>query len=419
MRVVISGGGLSALSNAVQLLRVGASVTLISPAAPAWPGYSGLWSPSLRVLQDLDILSEVESKGMHLGTRTQGYKSWQQRDPRSWMMRPKEGLSLSPDSPALLFVENSQLLSALYRKMHTLGQKSSLSEKRGVVSAIDTKGKVVQLDDASRVPYDILIGADGSYSAVRLAAGVGAQTGLRYRGYYVFRGHVSQQMIDERFRPSSAELLRQQAWQTFGPSSRFAVVPTKEGYCWFFAVTAAAPSAGDRHRGAPAAPLQNQSRPASQEELASLFALAATFHEPTLELLQNTPSGTVTACPAFSSSVDAIQAPPSALPDSVLLTGDARCTHDPILAVGAGLALEDSKHLVTALQSGPLSSCGARLEALRVPRLSRLSLLSSAAQLVGHVESPALCAVRDALLSSLPSPLLGAVLDQVIKKSVQ
>lgn len=383
-----------------------------------------MWSPSLRVLRDLDILSEVESKGAHLGTRTQGYKSWQQRDTRSWLMRPQEGLSQSPDSPSLLFVDNSHLLSVLSKKMRAVGRISSLTEKRGVVAAVDTQGNEVQLDDGIRVPYDVLIGADGSSSAVRKSLAAGGETSapfLRYRGYTVFRGLVTQQEVDKRFRPASAELLREQAWQTFGPGSRFAVVPTPGGgYCWFFAVTATAPNAAGRPGGAPsppAAPLQNDTRCASKEELTSLASLAASFHEPTLELVQHTPAGNVTACPAFSSSVDAVQA--SALPPNVFLTGDARCTLDPILAVGAGLAIEDSKHLVTALQSGPLSSCGARLEALRVPRLRRLSLLSSAAQLVGHVESASLCSVRDAVLSSLPSPLLGAVLDGVIRKSAQ
>lgn len=420
MRVVVCGSSVSGLSSVCQLLRVNSvkSITLIDPSLHEFnprllQGYTGLWSPALRCMKDLGILSSIEKAGRYIGVS--GYKSSHQVDSGRWLMKPSIMAPNSEDltRPSLLFISNAELISILYSKM-LFSADNSLDLQSSRLSGVDEANRTVTTSAGGTIAYDLLIAADGAHSTVRSLIGHPVQ--LQYRGYHVYRGHISAADADHALKenPSAADTLINQAWQTFGPGCRFAVVPTTDGFQWYAAVTSLPPSSATTaaeiaFQGA----LQNNSRSLSAADHTRLSNAIKGFHSPVEALVRNTTN--VTVCPAYSTTT--ASAPPKG--SSICYAGDANWTLDPILAVGAGIAVEDSWLLKSAL-ARPIQATevASAVDLARRDRLQILSVLSDLAQSVGHMRSPLACSIRDGLLGALPHSVTTAVLDAVIKQSV-
>lgn len=415
MKVVVVGGGVAGLGACAQLGRLSRNlvsrVTLITGNGrdPSTNLSTGLWSPALRALRRLGVLDEVVLCGRYLSDS--GYKVSDQHDPTHWLMRPSRGVDSRGDIslPSLLFIKNSDLLNILQIVVKECPLATEVVND-GVIgvgpSAVTTQG-------GESIEYDLLIAADGSRSTVRTLTEPKIPP-VSYRGYHVFRGSITRDVVEATFSASSALLLSNQAWQSFGPGCRFAVVPTTTGYQWFAAVTMSPPSKGNDDCG----PLGNATRTPSAAELATLTSALEQFHEPCPALIRHTAPQDLSISPAFSSSVSTLsQASPGK--SKVVYLGDANFTIDPILAVGAGVALEESVLLATAIvQSGSDPYAVSRaLETnhQRRDRLLRLAVLSDLAQLVGHVDSSRLCRIRNWLLGILPTGATGAALDSLIR----
>jgi hypothetical protein len=215
-------------------------------------------------------------------------------------------------------------------------------------------------------------------------------------------------------------------------------------YAWFAAVSrkGPAPSAGDSSPTPFSGPFSNKSYTASP---ALLGDLRETLHgwpklvEDVLDQTRHIDYSDVTVTPAWASrKVEQVSKVYSLVTDyaptgtasaagggamPVAFVGDAFHTFDPILAVGAGAALEQARALYYCLQSstGGDTSAASIATALHqfngtvCARAQKLDVVSDLAQRVGVVQSPLLSLYRNAVMSILPEKAKGRVMDSMIR----
>jgi hypothetical protein len=135
---------------------------------------------------------------------------------------------------------------------------------------------------------------------------------LKYRGYKVYRGHTPYHTLSPQalaaatgsLSPSLSDVASQvQAFQTWGLSTRFAVVPTQEGLAWFAAVSCTNRPRfywQDRDREGPLNQILNF--PLKEDrEMQILREIFQDWHQPIPELLASTDSTQVVCSYALSS----------------------------------------------------------------------------------------------------------------------
>lgn len=136
------------------------------------------------------------------------------------------------------------------------------------------------------------------------------------------------------------------------------------------------------------------------------------WHQPISELIANSEDD-IYRCPAYACLQPRLSTQPN-----VVAVGDALHTFDPIMAVGAGFAIESahalSQSLIQNSNTEPLTSQIRRYEKVLLPRIRTLSRVSHLAQLVGHIDSQHACTVRDCALSCVPNAIKGHAMDRVI-----
>jgi hypothetical protein len=161
---------------------------------------------------------------------------------------------------------------------------------------------------------DLLIAADGTFSQVFKSLYPASDNRPAYRGYRVYRGYsearkdVSHEIErrNESEETNSSSRLPQEVssryceygFQTWGPSFRFACVPTVAGNAWYIAV-ASTEAIGATSRGAGGSsespsrrpftgPFSNSSVTVGKEEFDSLRAVLNEWHSPIKQILDGT-----------------------------------------------------------------------------------------------------------------------------------
>jgi len=482
MQVVVSGGGIAGLSAAayLRLLPQVARVTVLEKTPrpdtaskfksfPTEKKFTGLWTPALKCLDELCSSSTTKALMQDASfISDSGYRGWKKGE---WLIKPNKGLSpYLPDSiaPALGFFTNKAILTALHESLHRqgspVGRSTCLAPEIRYSTSLTSIHPGHVHTTAGALACDLLIAADGAESATySLLHGNGqnhaASTRLRYRGYDVYRG-ITRQVQDEVG----------DSFQMWGPGARFAMVPVRasrvssmpaqgaqgkhsktawshhknkgstgsvsgEGdekeYAWFAAVSRKGPSPGDT--SVPfSGPFANRSFTAGPAQLA---ALRVQLHgwpslvESVMDQTKHIDYSDVTVAPAWASrGVEQLskvyslknghgQAGSGTMP--VAFIGDAFHTFDPILAVGAGAALEQARTLYYCLSAqtaqADIATALQQFNSKICTRAQKLDVISDLAQRVGVVQSPLLALYRNALLSVLPERVKGRAMDSVIR----
>ncbi|MCQ1999904.1 FAD-dependent monooxygenase [Arthrobacter zhaoxinii] len=168
-KVGIVGSGAAGLTAAILLADAGVDVEVLEKESGPSPLGSGitLQGNALRIFRQLGIWEEIATKGFafsELGLRAP--------DPAGTVLSVVDDVRTGgADLPATLGMYRPDLADALRRRAADAGVRISYGRK---VKGVEQDGGTVTVitDDGERLPYDLLIGADGLHSAVRAAIGI-------------------------------------------------------------------------------------------------------------------------------------------------------------------------------------------------------------------------------------------------------
>lgn len=415
MRIVISGGGLAGLSTAafLRVSNIASSISILEPtlnsiqgdqdemfqtksennqqpAFDVFPMQTGLWTSEMKLLTvDLKMSSDILP--FVSVDQLAGYR----KKNGSWIVRPYFGLSAfnaSSAAPSLSFVSNRTLVDRL---------KNILERDVEIISSqVEAiSGSSLTTADGTLIDFDLLVDAGGTWSNLKHPGLEKNGDFVRYQGYKVWRGF-------------SKDIVCPDSFQTWGPRSRFAVVPSIHGGSMWYAAVSCEQDGGKNRMLAANGPLYNGSVRETRNGRKFLQNHFKNWHQPISELIANSEDG-IYRCPAYASLQPRLSTQPN-----VVAVGDAFHTFDPIMAVGAGFAIESahalSQSLIQSSNTESLTSQIRRYEKFLLPRIRTLSRVSHLAQLVGHLDSQHACTVRDCALSCVPNAVKGHVMDRVI-----
>ncbi|CAM9951535.1 unnamed protein product [Ectocarpus sp. 12 AP-2014] len=345
-------------------------------------------------------------------------------------------------------------------------------------------------DGGWEADFDLLVGADGPQSFVRdrvvLAAEAGATggrrgdagcsvagtgavagseaaaAGPRRRGYTVYRGVCSSSSSSRRSSEGAPRIDEEGGWglasfQTWGPGLRFASVPLAgDERMWFATVedglvgADGGPADKDQHFPSCGGGGGEGEGEQNHEKKRFLLETFGGWHAPVGSLLRATAEGSITREDARAMSRQGLRDIAAAASAArrrsrgggggggVVLVGDAAHTLDPVLAQGAGVALEDAfflaHHLkdfndrqnkrsaaVTAGEAGDrLEEALSRYDEERLQRALLLSVLSDVSQALGQLRRPEwLVRARDSTLARyIPATLSSRVFDGLMEASL-
>ena len=160
-KVLVVGGSVAGMSCAIELRKGGVAVDLID-IDPDWRSYGAgitITAPTLRALKTLGVLGQVKT----LGAVWNGAKVFSQAGE---LLEELSIPPLAPDLPGTGGIMRPVLHKILSDRTLELGANVRLGL---TVTGLEQRGDrvEVQLSDGSRDAYELVIGADGIFSAMR------------------------------------------------------------------------------------------------------------------------------------------------------------------------------------------------------------------------------------------------------------
>lgn len=367
MRVAVVGAGIGGLAVAGGLRRGGAEVTAFEarPMLRTQGVALSLFANGLSALDALGSGEEVRALG----------------------------LDTPPDIPAGVRDSQGTWLSRMGSQVVASAHVVPRSELHAVLASrleqpILTGVEVERVSDDGRIgvagvgslpAFDLVVAADGVRS--RLRAQLPGDPGVRYSGYYAWRGLTGLQVDQGRL---------QGLGELWGSGRRFGMAPLRSGRFYWFATAAAA---WDSPPGASLAAVQEHFRG---------------WHRDVAAMLDATDAEDVSQLP-----ICALPSAPNRLTwGRTVLLGDAAHAMTPDLCQGANQALEDAAQLVHSLGSAiaedrpapaVVSLALSRYEAARRPRVARLIAGSRRMGRLGQLDGGLAVAARNAAMRLTPT----------------
>lgn len=330
-RVLIVGGGIGGLTAAVALKRKGINAEVVEQN-PDWSVYGvGIIQPSnmLRALRGIGLGDACLARG-------RPFQGWHFCDAQGNRLAEVPSKNVAgPGYPPANGIRRPALHKILTDATLAQGTKVRLGV---TVTSWNERvdGIEVALSDGTRATYDLLIGADGSYSQTR-AMLFGDQLKPQFTGQSVWRYNFE--------RPRDLE------WGAifYGNKSKAGLVPLSDSLMYLFLVTS--------EPGNPRLP-KDQLHLLLKERLAEYGGIVGRLRE------QVTDPAAVVYRP-----MEVLMVPPPWHKGRVLLIGDAVHSGTPHLAEGAAMAIEDSVLLADMLaESSDLDSTLNNFVDRRLPR---------------------------------------------------
>ncbi|HEX8035117.1 MAG TPA: FAD-dependent oxidoreductase [Ktedonobacterales bacterium] len=359
MKILVIGAGIGGLTTAIALRRQGHEVLVLERAPQLQEVGAGLtlWPNAMRALRQLRIADAVAAVG----------SPFTSSDIRSW-----RGEVLSQPPIRELEQRYGEVSIALHRARLQRVLLDALDD--GVLQldaeccgfAQDAHGVTATLSDGRSEHGDMLIGADGIWSAIR--AQLLGETLPRYAGYLALRAIV----------PSDYQGPVFEAW---GQGRRFGVVPIGSGQVYWFAT-------------------MNSSEEVSTQRVAK-SAIVSRFRgwqAPIPALLESTQEAAILQQPVYDR-------PPTTRwgEGRVTLLGDAAHPTTPNLGQGACLAIEDAVALAACLRGATDIAPALRAyESQRIKRTRAIVDLSWQIGKVGQIENKFACWLRDTAMKHIP-----------------
>lgn len=361
MKAIVIGGGIGGLTVAVALRRVGidAHVYERAPALREVGAGIGLAGTAVRVLDELGIGAAVRAQSVEalLGSL---------RNSRGDVLFTIPAERDNRQLGAVAVFHRAELLALLTREVDAerihLGKKFvGLEQNREGVTARFESGESAQ--------GDVLIGADGVNSAVRMQL-IGERP-LRYAGYTAWRSVVTSECSQ------SCEVI-----ETWGRGRRFGIVPMTRGRIYWFATSNAPEGERDSAGG-------------SKRTLSNLFR---GWHKPIESLIEAAKEDSI-----LRNDIYDLDPLPSWVQNRTALLGDSAHPMTPNLGQGAGQAIEDAVVLAACLRGNErVDSALMEYQRRRISRASQFVLRSRWLGSVSQCESPVLCWMRDTAVRLTP-----------------
>ncbi|KQV14555.1 MULTISPECIES: FAD-dependent monooxygenase [unclassified Kitasatospora] len=330
MRITVIGGGVAGAASAIALRRTGAEVTVHEaypdPAGPVG-SFLSLASNGLRALEALGCLPEVQRRGFAVAEQ----RMWSASG-RLLGAMPRG--RLAEDDLLSVTLMRGQLVEALRTEAERAGVTIVTGQRLTEVTTHED-GVRAGFADGSAAEADLLVGADGLWSATRALLDPAAPSPA-YAGLYSVSGRSEGVPSD----PSCFNM-------TFGRNGAFVHIPAPDGSTWWSAQVAT-PEPPDLATVPLAEWPDRLAALYRQEELPLALLRASTeVHRPTL-------MHTLPAVPAWHGR-------------RTVLVGDA--AHPVGAGQGASMALEDAVVLAQVLSRG---GSLAEYEQLRRDRIGRM-----------------------------------------------
>jgi 2-polyprenyl-6-methoxyphenol hydroxylase-like FAD-dependent oxidoreductase len=240
----------------------------------------------------------------------------------------------------------------------------------------DADGVTVSLADGGEERADLLVGADGLRSRVR--ASLFGPARPRYAGYTAWRAVVEP---DEELLPWGT------GFESWGRGARFGCAHIGGGRIYWFATANATEGEEDGPAGSPTGPK------------AALLRRYGTWHEPIGDLIGAADDDTILRTDIY----DREPLGERWGRGRVTLLGDAAHPMTPDLGQGAAQATEDAVVLARCLgESGATADALRRYEHLRSARTAMVVRRSRRLGMIGQLENPLLCLLRDRALAMIP-----------------
>jgi 2-polyprenyl-6-methoxyphenol hydroxylase-like FAD-dependent oxidoreductase len=364
-RAIIIGGGVGGLSTALALSRIDWDVQLYERTQQIKPVGAAhtVWANAMVALKWLGVDREVVENGHPLD---------------QFMFRRENGEVLSRfnveeiDS-ALGASSVSITREALQKVLYNARGREKVILAKNFLGFEQGKDTVIaHFEDGSSDEGDVLIGADGLYSAVR--SQLFNDGTPRYAGYNMWLGMT-------QF--GGGLVPRELTFESWGKGGRFGAIHTTGGEMfWYFART--------------------ERRPLSDADEVCKFSLLSyvqRWHSPVWDIISSTPEHRIVRQGAFYRNPLK-----SWSKGHVTLVGDAARPIVASIGQGGGAAIEDAVSLADALQSVPNVWAALRsYQAARVERARYIMREARRLDTITQVNNPVTRWLRDNMMKALSS----------------
>lgn len=382
MRIAVVGAGIGGLALAAGLQARGADVVVLESSPTLRSGGTAI-TMAPNALRALESLGYADALAQHPYTVRSDVAAQRSPDGRTLTLLPSEIVSRVRVMPReeLHLMLASQVTAGRIR----LGCRVDSVSTAGTVRFTDGNGA------ARTWAFDLVVGADGSRSAVRRAWP--NDPGLQDAGYSAWRA-ITREPVDLTGPDGLAA-----AGETWGDGTRFGFAPLADGRAYWFAVqTNSVVHRHDDERHLPSTQLLSR--------LADRFAH---WHAPIPQLISATDPEDMHFTRATELAADL----PTFSQGRLVLIGDAAHAMTPNLGQGGAQALEDAAtlaicldHLLTdppgLVNSDRLRRALDRYDTLRQPRIREMARLARTLGTVAHLRMPGAAALRNLTLRMLP-----------------
>jgi 2-polyprenyl-6-methoxyphenol hydroxylase-like FAD-dependent oxidoreductase len=361
--IAITGGGISGLTTAIALQRIGLN-PIIFEAAPEIREIGagiGLGANAFKALHYLGIDKAVLEAGRDLST---------------FIIYNEKGKVLSKTVPGRhqYGPENFAIHRAvLHNILLSHVDPQSVRTNKRLTDIVQENGKLLlQFSDGYTEQFDHLVAADGIHSVVRKKLLPGSS--VNYSGYTCWRA-----VID------NSTLQWQQSSETWGRKGRFGMVPLQFDKIYWYACLNTPPG-------------NEQMKKYTVQDLKRHFGH---FHQPVAAVLDLTKNEDLV-------QGDIIDLEPinRFAFDNIVLTGDAAHATTPNLGQGACQAMEDAVVLAQEIKkSNDFSQAIRYFEQRRLKRTHMIARQSRMLGKIAQLENPLAIAMRNALLRLTPGSI--------------
>lgn len=307
MEISIIGGGITGLTTALALHKVGLTSTVYEQAPELNEIGAGVWLQpnAMQVLNWLGLNGEIKDNGTVLNKMEISYP-----DLRA-IKKIKDGVVADRLGNQNVAIHRGKLQRILYDKFSAIGD---IKLGMPYLNHTTENGKVIIEFENQKLQTDVLLGADGIHSKVRSAMGLRSE--LRNTNQICCRGIANIQLPDD---------LKYEGKEVWGKKMRFGFSQLTEGKVYFFTV------------------LNREICPAEldPEVLADLFK---SFHPVVSQIIKATENLHTTEL-ADLKRLDRWHN------ENTLLLGDAAHTTTPNMGQGACQGIEDAYYISQALKS--------------------------------------------------------------------